>query len=559
MLKTLPLSNLNGGIQVGSAQSPYFATKHTEANTILNAFGGDVTNSQYLGMLKLWHQYNMLSAPLISMTELQNNVLYTNGFGTLLGFSIPYNIGFPFIKENLVGELSKPGLGGMAFPIVLSENCYTNGDILTTDYRNGRQLQVTQDEIVPYGDGWKYMVKLVTFDEDNDFYPAEELLEGKRYMKVTNYSSEFDEGYGNLSNPTRTGLMNYQYQTGNAEQGIEHWITSHGDMLEISDIQSKPNLMYLQHYGDLTNVSSILNFFNKDVNGKPIAGSFAWMPSIIAGLQIELALMKEKALMWGQGAILQGSGRKQFRVPSGYYPQVKNRGNYLTYNSFKNLPNILKNIVGQLFIGRKDVPYSQRRVKFRMGIGAMIEMQKAFMTQFKTDNPFMILGDHPAVKGGLTGTIDKLTYRPARMYSVEYPEVGYVEVEHDPVLDYIDEDNQHRDYEGMYPRSSYMIFVEDLTSGDFSNAMPKSGTYNVQEGFNNGANVMMIKPKNYVDTMSFEVGAGCNPTLKKFIGWNSNAGIISSKKRGFGVSMLTTGELWVKDPSRIVLLEYVPE
>jgi hypothetical protein len=276
-------------------------------------------------------------------------------------------------------------------------------------------------------------------------------------------------------------------------------------------------------------------------------------------MQMELAYMKEKRLMWGHGAVLQGAGRAKMRVASGYYPQIKNRGSYDTYSDFSQLPNKLKNILGHLYANRHDIPYQKRRAKFRMGAGAMIEMQKAFMTQFKSDNPFTILGDHKALEGMLTGSYDALVYKPIRVVSVQYPEVGVVEIVHDPVLDIIDVENPNNPYNGMYPNSSYMVFIEDLTDQDFSDAMPKSG-YNVdsKDAFNNGSNVVMIKPKNYYDTMSFKIGSGCNPTLKQYTGQSANSQVVSTSDRGFGVEMLTCGELWVKDPSRVVLLEYKP-
>jgi hypothetical protein len=58
--------------------------------------------------------------------------------------------------------------------------------------------------------------------------------------------------------------------------------------------------------------------------------------------------------------------------------------------------------------------------------------------------------------------------------------------------------------------------------------------------------------------MSFKIGSGCNPTLKQYTGQSANSQVVSTSDRGFGVEMLTCGELWVKDPSRVVLLEYKP-
>jgi len=419
------MSNVNGALQTGMQFTPLFSKGHTDSNTLLAAFGGDGTNSMYLGMLKLWSQYNMLSAPLISMTELEGNILYTNGFNTLLGFTVPYNVGFPKVIENLAGDLVKPGIGGQAFPLVLTE-AYAIGDVITNDYRNGRQLLVTNEEVTPYGNGWKHMVKLATMDEEDDYFPPHALEPGTPFMKIDNPSGEYDTNLSKVSNITRTGILNYSYQTGGAEISIGHWITSNGDILEVTDAQQNPNLNWLAQYGNLADKKGIVNLFNytKDANGKsiPIAGSNTWMPSIIMAMQIELALMKERRLMWGQGFMLEGNGRAKTRVAPGYYQQIKNRGNYETYNDVSQLPNKLKNIVGQLFANRTDIPYHKRKVKFRMGMGAMIAMQQEFMTQFKSGNPFTVMADHPSLVGMLSGSFQDLSYKPIRITSVQYPE-----------------------------------------------------------------------------------------------------------------------------------------
>ena len=563
MLKTAQgLSNVNGAIQTGIGTSPYFSRKHTDSNTLLSSFNGDATNSMYLGMMKLWNQYKMLSTPLISMTELEGNVLYTNGFGALLGFTIPYNIGLPKVVENLCGDQVKPGIGGATFPLVLTEDCFNNGDTITYDYRNGKQLVIQADEITPHDGGWKYIVKVASMTME-DYFPPQALEPGTSFMKITNNSGEYDTGVSTLSNLTRTGLMNYSYQTGSAEMRIGHWITSYGDILEVADSQKNPNMAWLSNYSDLSSKKGIFNFWNYtvDANGKqiPISGSGSWMPSIVAAMQIELATMKERSLMWGHGHMIGGNGKALTRVSPGYYQQIKNRGNYITYSKLTQLPSILKNIVGSLFAGRTDIAFKDRRVKFRMGMGAMIAMQQEFMTQFKSGNPFTVFADHPALKGMITGSYDALAYKPIVMKSLQYPEVGTVDIEHDAVLDYIDIENEITPYNGQYPNSSYMVFVEDLTDQDFSNAMPKSGFADKAEGFNNGANVMMIKPKNYQDSVGFKIGTGCNPTLKQFAGVNPNSYIHSVDTKGFGVTMATTGEVWVKDASRVVLVELVPE
>ena len=54
------------------------------------------------------------------------------------------------------------------------------------------------------------------------------------------------------------------------------------------------------------------------------------------------------------------------------------------------------------------------------------------------------------------------------------------------------------------------------------------------------------------------VGYDCNPSLKAFIGQNPNSQVASMESRGFKIKMETVAEIYVKDPSRTILIEYVP-
>lgn len=553
-----PMRTVNGAFQTGLQYTRLLGTAHTDSTTLLNYLQTDQTNSISLGVMKLAHQFNLLSAPLISMTELENNVILTNGFNALLNFQIPYKMSFPKIKENLCGDLVKPGIGGESFPIVLTEQAFVAGDIITTDYRTGRQLIIDDEPVIPYGDGSRYMVKLASYDEISDYYPPQFLVPGTQYMKVDNQSGEFDTNASKISDMNRMGLMNYSYQTGSGEIAIDHWITSNGDMLNLGDLQSNPSMQWLNQYKDLNSNKGIMNFYKMNpIDGKPMPNSMSWMPTIIMTMQMELAKMKENRLMWGHGTMIQGNGRTQTRVGSGYYPQIKNLGNYQEYHEFSQLPNILKNMVGTMFAGRRDLRPEQRRVEFEMGMGAMQIMQKEYMTAFNGTNPFTILADHPVLKGSITGTYDNIAYSPIKVTSYEYPEVGRVTIKHNPLLDIIDVNNPNNSYTGMYPNSSYMVFIRDLTSSQTSNSMPTSG-YSVPEGYNEGANTVMIKPKEYQDQMGFKVGFGCNPTLQKFIGQKPSNFTYSEDGKGFKVKMATCGEIYVLRPQEVGLIEFKP-
>lgn len=99
------------------------------------------------------------------MTELKNNIIYVNGPEGKFSYSMPYDLGLPIILENLEKDNAKPGIDGQKFKIKLSDNCFTNTDTLTYDYRDGLNLIVTEDEVYQEGDGFVYTVQIVSFDK----------------------------------------------------------------------------------------------------------------------------------------------------------------------------------------------------------------------------------------------------------------------------------------------------------------------------------------------------------------------------------------------------------
>src|SRR5574343_402228 len=86
-----PQQGFNGGLVTREFKSPYSNLKHTQANTVAQWFGGDVSKT-FLGILKPWNMTRYVSTPLISMTELAGNVLEVNGFSAQLDFAIPYKV-----------------------------------------------------------------------------------------------------------------------------------------------------------------------------------------------------------------------------------------------------------------------------------------------------------------------------------------------------------------------------------------------------------------------------------------------------------------------------------
>lgn len=564
-----PTQGQGGGATIGVMASPYSKAKHTEANTILNATGGD--NSRlFLGLLQQWNDYHILSTPLLKATQLASQVLNTDYFGQELDYLIPYKMDCIKTRERIVDvTVEKVGRGISEFPIVLSDQLDPGDEFAIGTVRNGFQLRVSDSaKIEPFGkgDGWVHLVKIATNDPEM-YIPSKFLTSGNNVYKLGNRGGERATHASGLSKD-RNGAIQQTYKTGNSEIAISHTITSHGDMLGTTLDPKRQAFSGLFNYSNLSlaDANGIMNYFNtekgKDGKSTPVKGTRAWMPFIIDQMLRELALMKESSLTWSNGYSFIGRGDQRVDVPTGFYPQVKQRGHYFTYNDTKNIVNEMISMMDQLFPnnGSRMLPKDQR-IKFTMGMGALIAAEQAFTEYAFATNKYPIFntGGGNFASQMFTGDLQNLAYKAPRVTSVQFPGYGWVEIEHNPALDVLDGDQPQQSFTGRYPNSSYMMWVEDITSDKFSNAIPSGASKVVGSGFNSGeANVVLIQPKGYEDTISFQPGVGYSPTLNKFLGYSTSAQIAASDNRGFKVTAITTGEIFIKDASRIIIGEFVP-
>lgn len=559
-----PQNGFNNSQLIQTRVSPYISGKHTEANSILQSFGNDI-NKLYLGILKPWNMIRRVSTPLINLTELSKNVMEVPSFGAILDYDLPYHVGYPQLREVFGDNTDKLGINNSYFFIVLDRNEYTYEDVITNSKRQGVQLQIAAKRdfigeiIEPYGNGWKYAVKLATNDPE-EYVTMDVLTPGTTFVKLANYSGEFDINDSAVSDYNRTGIARMRYLAGQSEIGISHSVTSWGDSFRV-ETSKQGNKFGLSEY-TVQAQEAITNFVSVDkATGKPLAST--WVPTVIRKMVEELAMMKEYALMWQKPYVKTDAAGKKYRVPAGLYWWIKNFGNYQTYSDFKELPNLIKWIIGYVFAGRYDMPANERKIKIRTGSGGMIEMHKWFNEYFKGNNQFLIVNDgqNPFLKDMITGKdVQNLSFKQPRFISGHFPELGLVEVEHDASLDLVDEDYEQLAYTGSHANSSYMIFIEDVTSPTFSNRA--QGAPELDPGYtdtyHNGANIVMLKPKGYQDTTSITPGRGYNPTLYSFFGMNPKQQIAVDQRKGFTMSMLTCGEIFVKDASKMIMLEYVP-
>ena len=532
------LTGFNNSVVVG--QSKFDVNKFTDLNSLYSLYKKD-SFTTYKGMIYLWNQRRLMNTPLISMAEMQNSVMYLNGAEGKFRYSVPYDLGLPYIVEDMTEGIEKPGIDGQKFKIKLSENCFTNTDIITYDFRDGISLYITEDEIYEESDGWVYTVTIPTSNKKT-FFHKKFLQPGTEFCKITNVNGEYDTQKSSIW--LRQGSLDLEMQVGGG-RSVYLWITAYADMLKVEG--GDPRYQYLNQYSDLKNNNSTLVFFNKDQYGNPIPQSMKWMNRIEALLWAEMKMMEEKDLMWSKGGIVQGSGRRSVRVNTGLYEQMRN-GNRVQYTTLTL--SLIEEVLANLFYN-SGIPFEQRRTKIMVGTGAMIEISKLLADDFKHTNPFLVTaGD---VKGYLYGNSMNLGYG-FRFTSKRFPVAGEVTFEYNQALD----NRYNRVQDGLigeYPIESYTLMVMDITDGSTSNAAAKvkDVQYRVEDGFNSSSNLVLLKPEGYADTYwGYELGT------QHPLGANAMKGMYSSSQRdGYAIWMKNQSSIWLKDATRSVIIEKV--
>src|SRR5690606_13019871 len=99
-------------------QSRFDPKKFTDQNFLYNNYRKD-SFTVYKGLLPLWNQRGIINTPLLEMTELRNNVMYVPNTEAAFRYSIPYDIGLPYVMENREKDNASVGIDGQPFEIAL--------------------------------------------------------------------------------------------------------------------------------------------------------------------------------------------------------------------------------------------------------------------------------------------------------------------------------------------------------------------------------------------------------------------------------------------------------
>jgi hypothetical protein len=210
-----------------------------------------------------------------------------------------------------------------------------------------------------------------------------------------------------------------------------------------------------------------------------------------------------------------------------------------------------------LFANRTDIKIEDRYVKIQAGQGAYYEILKIFTEQAK-GLPFVNMGADLNVIRKAQFSNDSVQNLAIgwQVIKVFVNGVGTIEVEHNPAFDVNTSRKADEPMVGQFPRWSYTAAILDVTDKSATNAAARTKDVEFMEGANQSANIFLVKPKQMVkDRIS--VIPGRMTGLGLFGSTSSSGGrvLAATKEPATTITVDNASEIWVKDPTRTILIE----
>ena len=526
----------------------------TDANYLLNLFGDDI-RSTHMGVLSAWNQWSLISTPLLSMTELQKNTIYTNGDDGELTFNMPYQLEGPTVKEDLTSDIPYPGRDGQEFEILIGdgglEPCFQAGTRITADFRDGQNLYIVSVG-TGLGQGFKYRVKLVTNDKA-EWFNKKYLNPGTQYFRISGTAGEFTEDFAGIDNSF--GMMKLKHQLG-GRRGVEYSITGNAQRLKLQFKGSNAEKF------DWVNSQSFMSpndpsFYMVigEGNGKMGTdgmqgikpGTETWLTYADAMIMKQLMLDEERDLMWARGGVIQGARNKSQVIGEGLYNQMK-KGNWVKLPRYSR--EGLMNVFGQVFRNRPDIPDYKRKFKLQGGRGAVMELQRIFNEEMnRTANQAGAVMDAQRL-GIISG--DPMSLKVGyRLGEVYIPGMGWLTIEHNPAFDSQFSRTEDEPFIGGFPKHSYTSAIYDVTDSNYTNAAEVTSQVEWAKGVDTGANIYLVRNAAMPGTKVTYIAGRTSPYAPSA----GRGNVASTRFDGSTTIMENQSNIFLKDPTRSILLE----
>jgi len=426
-----------------------------------------------LGLLDIWAMARKAESPLYNLAVLnKKNIIVVDDPQGRYTWQYPVAYELPVVVDDLDPSNTTKGLGDTTFKVKFDKAEFGHGDIITYNKIGGVQCLVTEDDIIPTGDGYIYTLRLLN-PAQNKFLDNQYLKPQTRWFRISSATNEYGKRFTNVH--AEAGYREYYNFVGDHQVHVSMRVTEKAaDMARLGIVDGGASALvdFVLRFKEGSLDPSIRSFndavrmYGKDflkkfkAEGK-VAGGF--LTKIESAMLSQLAKDIENYLMWGEGGIIEVDGPKKSRLSVGLWRQLNNA--YTRTYTLKNFSlKMLQSSIYNFYNGRIDWDEvdPSRNVVFMTGMGGAQLLNDAIKKEAASSG-FVINAAANAGIGAIQGQGMKLRY--GYFYnSITIPFIGTISFVINPAFDNTQINNIENPIipQTGYPLSSHLFIAFDV-------------------------------------------------------------------------------------------------
>tara|TARA_R100000654_G_scaffold10947_1_gene23876 strand:+ start:14578 stop:16197 length:1620 start_codon:yes stop_codon:yes gene_type:complete len=521
---------LNNGIFL--RDTAYSASSHVDSYHLVNMLKD--AEPMDLGPVDLWAMSQKVEMPLYQMSSFGGkNVIEVDNARGEYKWQTPVSRDLPYIIEDIDPTLANTrGADGTTFRIKMSCREFGHGDIITYDKYNGAELYITDEDILPTGDGFIYTVQMVNNNNSATFDSAF-LANGTKYFRKGSARGEYGERFSDIT--TGTGFREFYNYVGGAEAHVHYSVSSRADLMIKGGMNADGTIPVTEIWrssGDsmdssITSLEDMVSKMGKDGVKKAFDNgdlSRSFLTNMEAAHLTKVSNDIESYLMWGQGGRVRQDGPDDLRLSVGLWQQLDNSFKRVYNKNNFNL-DLFRSEIYNFFNGKVEFqgPDPSRQLIVQTGMGGMRMVNEAIKREAVASGLVIQAADI----GAITGQGMDLNFGFAYT-SYVIPFLANVKFVLNPAFDNVNTNDIENPIIDGFPLSSYSFIIFDITD-------------------NTNDNIFLLK-LSWDNQLKWWYQNGTMDYMGRSQGFQS-----SGQFNGYRVMMSQTmPAVWVKDPTKVL-------
>jgi len=430
-----------------------------------------------MGPVDIWAMAQKVEMPLYQMSSFGGkNVIEVDNIRGEWKWQTPVSQDLPYIVEDIEPLNEFKGVDGQTFKIKLNKREFGHGDMITYDKYNGTELYITEDDILPMGDGFIYTVRLV--NNGNEKYLDKKFLaNGTKFFRKGSARGEYGERFSDIQ--TKAGFREFYNYVGGAEAHVHYSVSSRADMAIKGGMNADGTIPVTEIWRNfdktmnpsVSSIEDMVSVMGKDYVRRAISNgdlSRTFLTSLEAAHLTKIATDIETYMMWGHGGRIRQDGPDDIRLSVGLWKQLDNSFKRVYNKSSFNL-ELFRAELFNFYNGRVEFqgPDPKRQIIVQTGMGGMRMVNEAIKKEAANSGLYIDASEKSGI-GAITNRGMNLGFGFAYT-SYVIPFLANVQFVLNPAFDNVHTNDIENPIIDGHPLSSYSFILFDITDNTNDN------------------------------------------------------------------------------------------